>query len=87
MDNLGDELFATASISVGKECYGYALRSRLGCKPIYVSPGNLIGFQDALSVVKHCMGKESRIPILTREADIVTHIERKEFVKKLVKSK
>ncbi len=83
MDNVAEELFATAAISVNQECYGYALRSRLGCNPIYVSPGNLIGFEDSLEVVKHCMGKESRIPILTRQADIATHIERKEFIKKL----
>ena len=75
--NLDKTLFSEVPIIINNELYGYAITTREGCNPIYVSPGNGISFENALDIVKKCIGKGSRIPIPTRVADIDTHSERK----------
>ena len=42
---------ATA-LNIGKEQVGWVLRSRIGCKPIFVSPGHLVGLDSSLRIVK-----------------------------------
>ena len=49
------------------EHLGYALRTRDNVKPVYVSPGHMITIDQALEVMKNCIGKY-RIPEPTRLA-------------------
>ncbi len=82
-EEVKDEVGATSAIEVNGECYGYVMRSRKGCKPIYVSPGNHIDFNSSLYLVNKCLNKDSRIPVPVRMADIETHKERKKLIKSL----
>lgn len=77
-NNVGDITY----IKKGNELYGVAMRSRVDCKPIYVSVGNYISLDNAIDITRMCLNDESRIPIPTRLADIDTHIERKKLLKK-----
>lgn len=47
---------------------GYALRSREGCKPLYISPGHLLDPEEAVKGVLMCL-KGYRLPEPTRIAD------------------
>ncbi len=47
---------------------GYALRSKRGCKPLYVSPGHLLDPEAAMKAVLMCL-KGYRLPEPTRLAD------------------
>lgn len=76
------ELLSTSPIIINEEIYGYVMRSRYNCNPIFISPGNGLSFQDCIDVVKKCLSDESRIPIPTRMADLDTHIERKRMLLK-----
>ena len=64
------------------EKVGIALRSRLHCKPIFVSVGNYMNLNNAKEIILKCVNKESRIPIPTRLADIETHKLRSQFLQK-----
>lgn len=55
-------------IILGGETVGYALRSKKGCKPLYVSPGHLLDPEEALKGVMICL-KGYRLPEPTRLAD------------------
>ena len=50
-----------------QEQIGYAYRSKYKVKPVFVSPGHLIGMQNCLDVIRKCVGKY-RIPEPTRLA-------------------
>ncbi|MFP3868446.1 MAG: deoxyribonuclease V [Desulfobacteraceae bacterium] len=50
---------------------GLVLRSRRGCKPLYLSPGNLITLEEALQVVLTCLGRY-RLPLPLREAHLLS---------------
>jgi deoxyribonuclease V len=50
------------------ECIGTVLRSRDGCRPLYVSPGHRIGFDSSVKWVMKCL-KGYRLPEPTRLAD------------------
>ena len=86
--NVGEDKWEMPDNSIGsisylkkdKEIYGVAMRSRVNCKPVYVSVGNYISLDNAIDITRRCLNDESRIPIPTRLADIDTHIERKKFV-------
>jgi deoxyribonuclease V len=49
------------------EIIGAALRTKLGVKPVYVSPGHLITLEESLEIVKHSIIKH-RLPEETRLA-------------------
>ncbi|UCG38990.1 MAG: endonuclease V [bacterium] len=57
-----------APIIYGRRTVGYALRSREGCRPLYVSPGHLLHPLEALKAVTMCLGAY-RLPEPTRLAD------------------
>ncbi|QEE50601.1 endonuclease V [Flavobacterium alkalisoli] len=66
-DPLGLEKFNTSEIYNSGELLGYALRTKTGVKPVYISPGHKITVEDSLDVMKHCVLKH-RIPEPTRLA-------------------
>lgn len=78
--SLGNDFLDTTPIIINNQIYGYAMRSRVNCKPIFISPGNNLGFQNCIEIVKKCLSNESRIPIPTRIADLDTHLERKKIL-------
>jgi len=49
------------------ETIGFALRSKVNVKPIFISPGNLMNLEDSILVTLHCIGKH-RLPEPTRKA-------------------
>ncbi|MBW1917679.1 MAG: endonuclease V [Deltaproteobacteria bacterium] len=50
---------------------GLVLRSRRSCKPLYLSPGNLITLEETLQVVLKCLDKY-RLPLPLREAHLLS---------------
>ena len=46
---------------------GYALRTKNGVKPVYISPGNKVSVEDSLEVMQNCTLRH-RIPEPTRLA-------------------
>lgn len=77
---VGEELFSTTPIIINDEIYGYAMRTRTKCNPIFISPGSGLSFENCNELVKRCINKKSRIPIPTRAADIETHTERRKIL-------
>jgi len=53
------------------EIVGYALRTRRGVRPIFVSPGHLIDLQDSLQIIKNCLSSY-RLPEPQRQAHQLT---------------
>lgn len=74
---LVDEEFAYKDIVIDDEIYGRVLRTHKGVKPIFLSIGNMITIDEATEIIKNLISEESRIPIPTRYADIMTHEIRK----------
>ena len=56
------------------EAVGYALRTHEYDEIVFVSPGNLIGFESSLKIVMLCLDEQRRYkcPIPTEKADFVT---------------
>ncbi|HAJ96522.1 MAG TPA: endonuclease V [Ruminococcus sp.] len=70
---------STADIIIQGEIWGKVLRTHDNIKPVFVSVGNYISLDSATSFTMSLVGKESRIPIPTRIADLETHILRREY--------
>ena len=51
---------------------GYVVRTKVGSKPIYVSPGNLIDVESSYELIKNMTIPGKRIPEPTRVADALT---------------
>ena len=66
-ENLGDNIRDTTNLVYKKEPIGTVLRTKLKCKPVFVSPGNLITMAESVEIIKSCIGKY-RIPEPTRLA-------------------
>lgn len=65
---LSDEKFSSSPIINGaNELLGYALRTKAGVTPVYISPGHKISVEDSLDIMKNCTLKH-RIPEPTRMA-------------------
>ncbi len=56
-------------LTIDGEQVGNVLRTRRGCKPVYVSVGHRINLAQATEIVLNCVGKY-RIPIPMRDADL-----------------
>lgn len=60
---------STSLLKAKDEIIGTVLRTKLRCKPVFISPGHLITMQQSLEIIGHCMGKY-RIPEPTRLAHL-----------------
>lgn len=67
---LGDEVGAIQPLNDKNEQIGWVWRSKLRCKPLYISTGHLISQQSALEWVKRCT-RGYRLPEPTRWADAI----------------
>lgn len=75
--------FAYNDIKINDEIYGRALRTHKNVKPIFLSVGNKIDIDLATKIIQQLISKESRIPLPTRYADMMTHEMRKNIMNKL----
>ena len=64
---LGLDKFSTSFITDQGEHLGYALRTKTGVKPVYISPGHKVSVQDSFEIMRQCTLKH-RIPEPTRLA-------------------
>jgi deoxyribonuclease V len=51
---------------------GWVLRSRRGCRPLFVSPGHLVTLEESLALTRQCLGKY-RLPLPLREAHLLSN--------------
>ena len=65
---IGRERAERAAMVDDGEVVGFALRTRAGVKPVYVSPGHLIGFDEAVAWVLR-LAPRYRVPEPIRAAD------------------
>ena len=54
------------------EQVGVALRSKVNCKPLFISPGNLVSIEQSVQIIINCIGKH-RIPEPTRQAHLLVN--------------
>lgn len=73
-----NKAFAFSDIMIDEEVYGRALRTKENVKPIFVSCGNSIDLDTSIQIVSNLIGKESRLPIPVRLADLETHKVRRD---------
>lgn len=60
---------------------GIAIRTKISCKPVFVSVGNFIDIETSVKIVKHLTLKgEYRLPLPTHIADRVSKEERKKLI-------
>ncbi|SHE33926.1 Endonuclease V [Seinonella peptonophila] len=62
------------------EMIGASLRTQPNVKPVYISVGNLIDLDSSIHLSMQLVGKTSRIPEITRQADILTRKIRREYL-------
>ena len=72
-------IFAESPMYDKCELIGVALRSKVNCNPIYVSPGHNISIKQSVDVIKNCI-KGYRIPEPTRQAHLLVNKIRVENV-------
>lgn len=65
--SLGLDKFNDSPIISNGEHIGFALRTKDGVKPVYISPGHKVSVNDSLKLMKACVRKH-RIPEPTRHA-------------------
>lgn len=65
---VGDARLATCPLMDNNEQIGSVLRSRVGVKPIFISPGHRVGHDDAIAWVVHMLSRY-KLPEPTRQAD------------------
>ncbi len=75
-----EEWAATPLISKNGEVIGYAVRTRKGSKPIFISPGHLTDLDSALKLTKMMTVKGRKLPEPTRLAHLLTQKLKKEFL-------
>ncbi|WP_276132977.1 deoxyribonuclease V [Polluticoccus soli] len=69
--------FSTSPMVHREETIGTALRTKVNCKPVFISPGHLITLDESVDIVKHCT-RRYRIPEPTRLAHLLVNKVRKE---------
>ena len=70
-----NQQFASTPLMHKEEQIGYVLRSKVNCKPIFVSPGYRVSMAQSLDIIKNCTGRY-RIPEPTRLAHLLVNEER-----------
>ncbi len=60
------------SIKDGAETIGYALCTKNGIKPVFVSPGHLCGMKDSREITLHC-ARGYKLPEPTRQAHLLVN--------------
>ena len=65
---LPEQAGATVPLMDGRERLGTVLRSKHGCRPLYISPGHRVSHAGAVALVKACLAGY-RLPEPTRIAD------------------
>jgi len=65
---LGSKPRSMVPLTLDGERIGNVLRTKRGCKPVFVSVGHRINLTQATDIIVNCIGKY-RIPIPTRDAD------------------
>jgi len=68
----GNKIFAQSPMYDKGELIGTALRSKINCKPIYISPGHHINMEQSVEVIKNCI-RGYRIPEPTRQAHLLVN--------------
>jgi len=63
---------STTDLTHKGELIGKVLRTKKNCKPVFVSPGNLVTMDQSLDIIKHSIGKY-RIPEPTRMAHLLVN--------------
>lgn len=76
-----NENFAYKDIIIQGETFGRVVRTQKNVKPIFLSIGNKVNLETAMTVVQKMMTQESHIPLPTRLADLMTHEMRKQYQK------
>jgi deoxyribonuclease V len=69
---------ASTLITSRGEVLGAAVRTRQGVKPVFVSTGNHIDLDTAITVTCHLVDQASRLPVPLRQADLATHRARRQ---------
>jgi len=64
--------FAESPLMDKNERIGTVLRSKINCKPLFISPGNLITIEESTEIIKKCIGPY-RIPEPTRLAHLLVN--------------
>ena len=75
-NELGEQKGSVAEMIDKGERVGYALRTKNKVKPVYISPGHLISFEQSLHIALQCAGKY-RIPEPTRQAHLTVNAMRR----------
>lgn len=63
---------ATSTLKIGSEIIGSVLKTKVNCKPIFISQGHKISLEDAIEIINKSTGKY-RIPLPTREAHLLSN--------------
>lgn len=74
-DEPGNTVFAQSPMWHGNEQVGIALRSKPGCKPLYISPGHRLDLEQSVEIVKNCIRKH-RMPEPTRLGHLLVNQKR-----------
>lgn len=59
--------FAQTPLMHQQEQIGVVLRTKINCKPVFVSPGNRVSMEQSVTIIQNCVGRY-RIPEPTRLA-------------------
>jgi deoxyribonuclease V len=68
----GNTPFAQSDLTDKGELIGTALRSKKNCKPLFVSPGNLVSIEQSVEITMNCINKH-RMPEPTRQAHLLVN--------------
>lgn len=79
MGELGEEKGSSCPLTAGGVVVGWVLRSRRGCRPLFISPGHLVTLEESLEVVRMCLGPY-RLPLPLRAAHILSNRLRRQGV-------
>ena len=61
------------------EVVGAVVTTKLGCKPVFVSVGNMVSLETAVEIVKHC-SRRSRVPEPVLWAHEVAAVEKRKII-------